>query len=119
MPDHVLCDGGLGDINAQHLELPVHARCAPQGILLGELANEGADLRGDRGPATTASPCMTRKRVPTVTSRACFSSAAFVALRNWPPPAVAMACRLAVSSALASPRPKPITWMVTPWAWSP
>ncbi len=56
MSEHVLGDGGLGEIDAEHLQLPVHARCAPQGIFLREPANEGADLRGDPGPPTTASP---------------------------------------------------------------
>ncbi len=55
MPDHVLRDSGLGDIDAEHLEFPVHARCAPEGILLREPTNEGAGLRGDRGLPTTAS----------------------------------------------------------------
>ena len=56
MPDHVLRDGGLGDIDAEHLQFPVHARCAPQGIVLREPANEVSGLWGDRGPPTTASP---------------------------------------------------------------
>jgi len=54
VPAHVLGDGGLGDIDAEHLQLPVHARCAPEGILLREPANESADLRGNRrSPAAT------------------------------------------------------------------
>ena len=47
MSDHILRGSGLGDICAEQLQLPVHARCAPQRILLREPSNEGAGLRGD------------------------------------------------------------------------
>ena len=56
MSDHILRDGGLGDIDAEHLQLPVHTGCAPQGVLLREPSNEVSALRGDRGPPTTVSP---------------------------------------------------------------
>jgi len=56
MSDHVFGDRGLSDLDAEHLELPVHARRAPEGIFSREPANEGTDLRGNRGSptATTA-----------------------------------------------------------------
>ena len=42
MSDHVFGDRGLSDLDAEHLELPVHARRAPEGIFSREPANEGA-----------------------------------------------------------------------------
>jgi len=42
--NHVLGDGGLSNLNAEHLQLPVHARRTPQGILPGEAANQRPHL---------------------------------------------------------------------------
>ena len=64
MSDHVFGDRGLSDLDAEHLELPVHARCAPEGIFSREPANEGADLRGNRGSPTATTAGFTGPEEP-------------------------------------------------------
>ena len=44
VPDPILGDRGLGDLDAEHLKLPVQARCTPEGILAGQAANQIAHL---------------------------------------------------------------------------
>ena len=60
VPDHVLGDRGLGDIDAEHLQLPVHTRRTPQGVFPGQAANQRPHLPGHRRSAATSSsrlPC--------------------------------------------------------------
>src|SRR5215831_2194210 len=47
-------DGGFGDLNTQLLEFAVYARCAPDGIRAMHLANQCADVVGDRRSTETS-----------------------------------------------------------------
>ena len=44
VPNHVLGDRGLSNLDAEHLQLPVHARRTPEGIVPGEAANQRLHL---------------------------------------------------------------------------
>ncbi len=44
VPEHVIGDRGLGDIDAEHLQLPVHTRRTPQGVFPGQPANQRPHL---------------------------------------------------------------------------
>jgi hypothetical protein len=47
MADDVLGHGGLGNLDAELLELPVNPRRAPQGVGARHVSDERAGLRGD------------------------------------------------------------------------
>jgi hypothetical protein len=67
VPDHVLGDRGLRDRDAKHLQLPVHTRRTPQGILPGQAANQSAHLRRHRWSAARGSlrlPCPIEPKSP-------------------------------------------------------
>ena len=49
LENHVLGDRGLGDLQAQLLELAVNPGRAPQGVGLGHPADGRSDLQGDHG----------------------------------------------------------------------
>jgi hypothetical protein len=56
--DQILGDRGLGDLEAELLELAVDPGCAPQGVRLGHPADEGSDLRGNRRAAGSVRPAL-------------------------------------------------------------
>ena len=52
MSDHILSHRGFADIDPKQQKFPLQAGGAPEGILLGEPANEGANLWRDSGAPT-------------------------------------------------------------------
>jgi hypothetical protein len=54
VPDHVLADAGLTDVDAEFEQFPVNTRCAPQRVLTAESADQFADLVGDCASADSA-----------------------------------------------------------------
>jgi hypothetical protein len=50
-PNHVLSHGRLGDLDAEHKQLAVDARCTPQRVLSTDAPNKAPDIGRHSGSA--------------------------------------------------------------------